>query len=91
MDTYNGYKNKDTWHAMLYINNDELLYNDIYKTVYNMIENKANRLLIYIYMYSQLDSFIERNDLNIDIKNIDYDELYINISSDVFHETNNIN
>jgi len=89
MDTYNGYKNKDTWHAMLYLNND--LYNNVYKTVYTMIENKANRILVCIYILSQLSSFIEKNNLKIDIKNIDYDELYINISTEVFHETNNIN
>jgi hypothetical protein len=90
MDTYNGYKaNKDTWHAMLYLNND--LYNNVYKTVYTMIKNKDNKILVCIYMGYSLQSFIEKNNLKIDIKNIDYDELYINISTDVFHETNNIN
>ena len=89
MDTYNGYKNKDTWHAMLYLNND--LYNSVYKTVYNMIKNKDNKILVCIYIGTSIQSFIQKNNLNIDIKNIDYDELYINISTDVFHETNNIN
>ena len=88
MDTYNGYKNKDTWHAMLYLNND--LYNSVYKTVYNMIKNKDNKILVCIYIGTSIQSYIKKNNLNIDIRNIDYDELYINISTDVFHETNNI-
>ena len=25
--TYNGYKNKKTWNVMLWINNDEIIYN----------------------------------------------------------------
>lgn len=89
MNTYNGYKNNDTWQAMMYLNND--LYNSVYKTVYNMIKNKDNKILVCIYMGASIQSFIQKNNLNIDIKNIDYDELYINISTDVFHETNNIN
>ena len=67
MDTYNGYKNKDTWHAMLYINNDELLYNDILNMsdvdILNMSD--VDMLNISDCLVLKLEEF-ERNTDNID-------------------------
>lgn len=83
MDTYNGYKNKDTWHAMLYINNNELLYNNIYKTVYNMIEANIIKDIICTYIYSQLETDIQENNLSIDIDKISITDIYEHIYLDV--------
>ena len=83
MDTYNGYKNKDTWHAMLYINNNDI----IYKTIYNMIESNIIKDIIYTYIYSQLETDIKENDLSIDVKNICYNDICSHIYLDVV--TNN--
>jgi len=83
MNTYNGYKNKDTWHAMLYINNNDI----IYKTIYNMIESNIIKDIICTYIYSQLETDIEENDLSIDVKNICYNDICEHIYLDVV--TNN--
>lgn len=86
MNTYNGYKNKDTWHAMLYINNNDI----IYETIYNMIDSNIIKDIIHTYIYSQLDTDIKENDLSIDIDNVDFKEIYEHIKCDVLY-TNHIN
>lgn len=87
MNTYNGYKNKDTWNAMLYINNDKEMYDVMYQSIYNMIDSNITKDIIYIYMYSQLESFIDILNININIDNVDFKEIYEHIYLDVV--TNN--
>lgn len=79
MNTYNGYKNKDTWHAMLYINNNDI----IYQTIYNMIESNIIKDIIYTYIYSQLETDIKENHLSIDIDKISIADIYEHIYLDV--------
>jgi len=80
MDTYNGYKNKDTWRAMLYINNNDDI---MYKTIYNMIESNIIKNIIYSYIYSQLETYIQENNLSIDIDKISITDIYEHIYLDV--------
>lgn len=79
MDTYNGYKNRQTWEIMLYINNDDIMY----KTIYNMIESNIIKDIIYTYIYSQLETDIREYHLPIDIDKISIDDIYEHIHSDV--------
>jgi len=87
MNTYNGYKNKDTWQAMLYINNNKEMYDVMYQSIYNMIDANIIKDIIYIYMNSQLESFIDILNIDINIDNVDFKEIYEHIYLDVV--TNN--
>lgn len=87
MTTYNGYKNKDTWHAMLYLNNNEEMYKHMYKYIYDMIDANIIKDIIYTYMHSQLESFIDILNIDINIDNVDFKEIYEHIYLDVV--TNN--
>jgi hypothetical protein len=82
MDTYNGYKNKDTWEAMLYINNDEYMYYNIYEAIYNMIYNKSENNY-KDYLYNQLKIYIKELNIPINIDNVDLNEIIEHINSDV--------
>lgn len=82
MDTYNGYKNKDTWQAMLYINNDEYMYINIYEAIYNMIYNKAENNY-KDYLYNQLEIYIKELNIPININNVDLNEIIEHINIDV--------
>lgn len=79
MNTYNGYKNKDTWQAMLYINNNNI----IYETIYNMINCNIIRDIIHTYICSQLNTDIKENDLSINIENVCYNDICSHIYLDV--------
>lgn len=82
MDTYNGYKNKDTWQAMLYINNDEYMYINIYEAIYNMIENETEKSYTD-YLYNQLEIYIKELNIPININNVDLKEIIGHIYLDV--------
>lgn len=82
MNTYNGYKNKDTWQAMLYINNDEYMYINIYEAIYNMIDNKAEYNYID-YLYNQLEIYIKELNIPININSVDLNEIIEHINIDV--------
>ena len=82
MTEYNGYKNKDTWQAMLYINNDEYMRINIYEAIYNMIYNKSEENY-KDYLYNQLEIYIKELNIPININKVDLNEIIEHIYSDV--------
>ena len=82
MTEYNGYKNKDTWQAMLYINNDEYMRINIYEAIYNMMYNKSEENY-KDYLYNQLEIYIKELNIPININKVDLNEIIEHIYSDV--------
>jgi hypothetical protein len=83
--TYNGYANYETWNVMLWLYNDEGIYDDLRRAIRPVVRNEGDISevqSIVTRIFSTPDGPATPDGVWLDDKRIDWDEIYEHLMLD---------